>query len=226
MKIERLAKERKTFAQPAPEKAPESGTRAPLPEPPSVNAELKEYLREWRRNIAREKGIAAFVVMHDTALEELCLAAPSNSFELRRVRGFGEKKVQMYGEQILAAFRRFREGAHARPDSKEEKPRPAKETLRLLSEGRTFAEIAQIRGLSLQSVVTLVCDMTERGETRFQPEWLASGRYEEIAVACRQLGTERLKPIKEILPPEITYEEIRLAVTRLRTENSPKAICT
>lgn len=224
MNIQNLAKERKILVPPAPQRAPAAGTRAELSVPPSVDVELKEYLREWRRNISREKGIAAFTVMHDTSLEALCLAAPANLFELRRVPGFGEKKVQMYGEQILAAFRHFREGDRARRDSRKEKSRPAEETLRLLSEGRTFAEIAQIRGRSVQSVVTLVCDMTERGEMQFQPEWLATGRFEEITAACRQLGTERLKPIKEILPPEITYEEIRLAVTRLRTENSPQPI--
>jgi ATP-dependent DNA helicase RecQ len=226
MKMEHLAKKRKAFAQPALENEPAAaGTRPAISEPRSVDAELQEYLREWRRNTAREKGYPAFVVMHDTALEELCLAAPSNLPELRRVPGFGDKKVQMYGEQILAAFRRFREGERARQDSKEKRSRPAEETLRLLTEGRTFEEIAQIRGRSLQSVVTLVCGMTERGDTEFQPEWLAPGRYEEIAPACRQLGMERLKPIKEILPPEITYEEIRLAVARLRTEKSPQENC-
>lgn len=224
MKIERLAREGKTSVPP-PSKRLATGIQSALAGTPSPDGELKEYLREWRRNISREKGIAAFVVMHDTALDALCLAAPSNLFELRRVPGFGDKKIQMYGEPILAAFRRFREGERARQDSKEKKPRPAEETLRLLTEGRTLAEIAQIRGRSLQSVVTLVCDMIERGETEFQPEWLAPGRFEEISAACRQLGTERLKPIKETLPAEITYEEIRLAIARLRTANSPQEIC-
>jgi ATP-dependent DNA helicase RecQ len=225
MKIEHRAKGRKTFAQPAPEKMPATaGARPTLSGPRSVDAELKEYLREWRRNISLEKGIAAFIIMHDTALEELCLAAPSNLSELRRVPGFGDKKVQLYGEQILAVFRRFREGERARRDSKEKRSRPAEETLRLLTEGRTLEEIAQIRGSSLQSVATLVCEMIERGDAEFRPEWLAPGRYEEIAPVCRRLGTERLKPIKEILPPEITYEEIRLVVTRLRMENLPQKI--
>jgi ATP-dependent DNA helicase RecQ len=225
MRVEQLVKDRKNLAQSAPQKLPAAGTRAASSATSSVDHELKEYLHEWRRNVSLDKGIAAFVVMHDTALEALCLAAPSNLLELRRVPGFGEKKVQMYGEEILAAFRRFREGERARLDSKHAASRPAEETLRLLAEGRTLAEIAQIRGRTLQSVVSLVCGMTERGEMEFQPEWLAPGRFEEIAAACRQLGMERLRPIKEILPEEVTYEEIRLAMTRLRMENSPQKIC-
>jgi hypothetical protein len=38
-------------------------------------------------------------------------------------------------------------------------------------------------------------------------------------------GYQRLKPLKEILPPDITYSEIRLVVARLRrqsSQNSPQ----
>src|SRR5919109_3532430 len=107
--------------------------------------ELKEYMREWRRNISRQKGIAAFIVMHDTTLEQLCSAMPSSLSELRRVPGFGEKKTEMYGDEILAALERFRNGERARVETAVRRPRPAEETLRLLGEGRTFEEIAQIR---------------------------------------------------------------------------------
>jgi hypothetical protein len=40
-----------------------------------------------------------------------------------------------------------------------------------------------------------------------------------IEAACAQLGLEWLKPLKEALPPEITFEEIRLVVARLRRSN-------
>jgi ATP-dependent DNA helicase RecQ len=115
-------------------------------EPVSVDVELKEYLREWRRIVAREKGVAAFVVLHDSALMDLCAANPSNLLELRRVSGFGDKKVEMYGKEILDALRRFREGHRASNEGRQEASSPARETQRLLEEGRTFEEIAQIRG--------------------------------------------------------------------------------
>jgi ATP-dependent DNA helicase RecQ len=113
-------------------------------EPSLELLELKEYMREWRRNIARQKGIAAFIVMHDTTLEQLCSAMPSSLSELRRVPGFGEKKTEMYGDEILAALERYRNAEQARVETTARGPRPAEETLRLLGEGRTFEEIAQI----------------------------------------------------------------------------------
>ena len=185
-----------------------------------MDRELNEYLREWRRNAAKQKGISAFVVLHDSALEDLCLVEPSNLQELRRVSGFGEKKVEMYGKEILDVLRRFRQGERATNEGKQKVSSPAKETLRLLEEGRTFEEIAQLRARTLRAVVSLVADLIERGEAQFQPGWLAPERYNQIAAACRQLGMDRLKPLKEALPPEIPYEEIRLVIAHLRTETT------
>jgi ATP-dependent DNA helicase RecQ len=185
---------------------------------PSVDRELNEFLREWRRNTSKEQGIPAFMVLPDSALEDLCLVEPSNLQELRRVSGFGDKKVQMYGKQILEAIQNFRQGQRADSDWKAKPSRPAEETLRLLAEGRSFDEIAHIRQRTLRAVVSLVADMIERGEAKFQPGWMAPERYNQIAAACHQLGMDRLKPLKEALPPEIPYEEIRLVIACLRAK--------
>jgi len=186
----------------------------------SVDVELKEYLREWRRITAREKGVAAFLVLHDCALMDLCAANPSSLLELRRVPGFGDKKVEMYGKEILEALRRFREGGRASNQGRQEASSPAKETQRLIEEGRTFEEIAQIRGRRVQAVIEMAAKLIERGDVEFQPAWLPAARYSQIAAACHRLGTDRLKPLKEGLPPEISYEEIRLVIVRLRSERT------
>ena len=226
LEIELRAPRRKRDAARKPQTtySPRAHPVAPRPNAPTLSTsadfELKEYLREWRRITAREKGVAAFVVLHDSALVDLCVVKPTSLLELRRVSGFGDKRVEMYGKEILDALRRFREGDRASNEGKPKVSSPAKETLRLLEEGRTFEEIAQIRARTLRAVVSLVADMIERGDAEFQPGWLAPERYNQIAAACRQLGMDRLKPLKEALPPEIPYEEIRLVIAGLRTENA------
>jgi ATP-dependent DNA helicase RecQ len=226
LEIELRAPRRKRDAARKPQTtySPRAHPVAPRPNAPTLSTsadfELKEYLREWRRITAREKGVAAFVVLHDSALVDLCVVKPTSLLELRRVSGFGDKRVEMYGKEILDALRRFREGDRASNEGKPKVSSPAKETLRLLEEGRTFEEIAQIRARTLRAVVSLVADMIERGDAEFQPGWLDPERYNQIAAACRQLGMDRLKPLKEALPPEIPYEEIRLVIAGLRTENA------
>lgn len=69
--------------------------------------ELREYMREWRRNISREMSTPAFIVMHDTTLDDLCRARPSTLAQLRNISGFGDRKVEMYGQQILDALKAF-----------------------------------------------------------------------------------------------------------------------
>lgn len=196
---------------------------APLLQQANVDAPLRDYLGEWRRNTAREKGIAAFVIMHDTSLDDLCLVEPATLSELRRVSGFGDKKVEMYGEEILAAIRRFREGQRASSDWQVQASDPARETLRLLEEGRTFAEIAQIRGRRLQAVIALVAAMVERGDLAFSPDWIDPARLAAIAAACQRLGMDRLKPIKEALSKDYTYEEIRLVISNLKAQRPLQA---
>ncbi len=91
-----------------------------------VDPELRDYLREWRRAAAKQQGVPAFVVMHDSALEELCRQRPLSIPDLLRISGFGEYKAALYGPQIFEALERFRNGARAAP-MPDTKPRPTKQ---------------------------------------------------------------------------------------------------
>ena len=75
-----------------------------------VDSELIEYMREWRRSVAHVQGVPAFVVMHDTTLEELCRKQPKSVQELMSVSGIGIKKSQTYGLKIIEALNKFRAG--------------------------------------------------------------------------------------------------------------------
>jgi ATP-dependent DNA helicase RecQ len=186
---------------------------------PEGDSELREYLRMWRRDVAKKQGIPAFTVMHDTSLEELCRVMPESLAAIRGIHGFGERKTESYGREILAAISQFRQGARA--DETTDKKLPARqETLKLALEGKTLEEIARIRGRQLGSVVELVASMVESGELVFQSAWVEAGKYIEIEKACVQHGMERLKPLKDSLPPEITFEQIRLVAAHLRYEQA------
>ena len=194
-----------------------SSTEPPIKPPSIEDAQLREFLREWRRNAALEAGVPAFVVLPDTALEALCLAKPGSLEALRNVFGFGDKKVQRYGRQILDALQRFRNGQRVGGTTQVKPAHPREDTLELLQEGRTFEEIAQIRGRKLSSVVDMVSKMVETGEAEFRLNWMSPERYAQIEQAVQRLGQERLKPVKEALPEDFTYGEIRLVATHLRS---------
>ena len=200
-----------------PDRALESETFA-FRTAPAVDEELRELLREWRRNTARAQMSAAFVVMHDSTLDELCRVRPKTMVELRRVSGMGEKKCEKYGEEILETLRRFASGARASEEWHTRPSSPSEETLDLLKKGHTLKEIAQLRGRKISTVVVHVGDLLEKGEIAFQPEWVAPERVEKIREACAHLGTAWMKPIRDALPKDITYEEIRLVMSEFKRE--------
>jgi ATP-dependent DNA helicase RecQ len=188
----------------------------------AADRELREYLREWRRITAREQGVPAYVVLHDTSLDEICRLQPGSIAELLKITGIGERKADQYGVRILSALRKYRQGVRAAA-LPQNKTAPALETLRLLAEGKSFGEIAQIRGRQIATVVNAVAGLVEKGELEFRPEWIDRDKLAAIEAACATLDLERLerlKALKDALPPEITYDEIRLVVARLRREAS------
>ena len=113
-------------------------------------------------------------------------------------------------------FRRRTRSGRADKDG----PKPAEETMRLLAAGRTFEEIAKERGRKVSCVVSLVIRLMKTGELEFQPSWIAPEKQAQIADAAARLGSEWLKPLKDTLPPEITYEEIKLVLARLKQEHA------
>lgn len=182
------------------------------------NEELREFLREWRRNAAREKRMAAFLVLHDSTLDELCRKQPKNLRELRGISGMGEKKCEMYGREILGLFPRFASGERARKAGQVRPASPSEETRQLLEQGHTFAEIAQLRGRKVSSVVALVGDLLERGETQFQERWMSAERHQQIRAACQRLGLEMMKPVQEALAGQASPDEIRLVMAEMKRE--------
>ena len=93
---------------------------------------------------------------------------------------------------------------------------PAHVTARLLEEGRTFEEIAQTRGRQVSTIVATAAELVENGHVAFQPKWMDGGRRAAIEAACGRLGLDRLRPIKDALPADVTFDEIRLVVAELR----------
>ena len=88
--------------------------------------------------------------------------------------------------------------------------------MRLLGEGKSFVEIAQIRGRQLATVVNMVADLVEKGRLGYRMEWVGEEAHRQVSDAVHRLGSQWLKPLREALPPDITYEQIRLVVAWAR----------
>jgi ATP-dependent DNA helicase RecQ len=81
------------------------GDLAPRAETKPADAGLQAALRAWRADIARQRSVPAYVVLHDSTIDGIAAARPSTLNALRNIPGIGDKKLEHYGNEILALVR-------------------------------------------------------------------------------------------------------------------------
>ncbi len=64
-----------------------------------------EKLRSWRMNTAREKGLPAYMIFSDTTLQNIAAYKPTSLAALRGISGVGDKKLSLYGEELLSVLK-------------------------------------------------------------------------------------------------------------------------
>ncbi len=181
---------------------------------------LFEALREVRRAIAEAENVPPFVIFSDAALKDMCTKLPMTNEEFLTVSGVGEHKLKKYGLDFIQAIRTFCE---ANPERKPERmiaaapKKPSKkavgdshlETFQLHLQNLSMEEIAEKRELALSTVESHLIQCAQQGmEVNFTV--LIPAEYIPLLEeAVKQVGRDRLKPLKEHLPEEVSYFMIK-----------------
>jgi superfamily II DNA helicase RecQ len=71
----------------------------------SYDQGLFARLREWRKDVAAQRGVPAYVIFHDSTLQAIAQEKPTSLAMLSRIAGLGERKLINYGEHLLAVIR-------------------------------------------------------------------------------------------------------------------------
>jgi len=75
--------------------------------PPQTNDNpVFQALRTWRSQKAKEEGVPPYVIAHDAQLRAIAEAKPKTEVELKQVKGFGDRKIGKYGQEILEILSR------------------------------------------------------------------------------------------------------------------------
>ena len=75
------------------------------PAPTGVDEALFERLREKRLDLARAKGVPAYIVCQDRTLLEIAAYRPATREALTDIYGMGPARIESYGEPFLEAVR-------------------------------------------------------------------------------------------------------------------------
>jgi len=204
---------------------------------------LFEMLRALRKEVADSLRVPPFVVFSDASLKDMCIKYPLNRDEFLKVSGVGEIKAEKYGQKFMAIIKEYIENNNI--DLSKIKPQPAAETdnkkniaadkkfntaedekdvkedtrnisYKMYKEGKIIKEIAQERGLSQVTVENHLIYCAKLGYDINCSDFVSPQSEELILKAYREIGGDKLKPIKEALPPNITYTEIKFALCRLK----------
>jgi DNA helicase-2/ATP-dependent DNA helicase PcrA len=76
----------------------------PKRKPAESDSPVVAALKAWRLARSRADEVPAYVVFHNTTLEEIAARQPSTLHELAAVPGVGPAKLERYGPEVLAAL--------------------------------------------------------------------------------------------------------------------------
>ncbi len=84
------------------------------------------------------------------------------------------------------------------------------ETMDLYNKGMSVEQIAKERGLSKSTVIEHLCFLAERSLAKNIEKLVDKNKRKRIEKAIKEVGHERLKPIKEALGEDYSYDEIKI----------------
>ena len=176
-----------------------------------VNEELFGILRTLRREFSDAQNVPPYVVFADAVLSAMCAALPETDADLLALPGVGQAKLEKYGRRFLQVIRDWRANHRTVEPVKEkaELTDTERATYELAKEGKSIAEIAAERGLSIGTIETHLLCALYNGYPMEDSLFATPETERLILKVAQELKTDRLTSIKEKLPPEISYNVIR-----------------
>ena len=71
------------------------------PELRDADAALFEALRQHRTELAQQQGVPPYVILHDKTLYAICDLRPDSIGHLAAIPGIGERKLDLYGDDLI-----------------------------------------------------------------------------------------------------------------------------
>jgi ATP-dependent DNA helicase RecQ len=202
----------------------------------SKESGIFQALRSLRQTIAKQQNIPPYVVFSDSTLREMCAQLPLDREAMLGITGVGEVKFERYGPQFIEVIRRYVENPEsiespgsvqkgplkrgsAKKKKAENKDAEKKIPNHILTwqqfhEGMLLEEIAQERELRLSTVQGHLLRAANEGYEVDWDQFITPQQEAEVLKVFREVGGQRLRPIKEALPDDFDYFVIRIALQK------------
>lgn len=172
--------------------------------------DLLSQLKLWRKTIAAENKVPAYVIFHDTTLNDLAERKPTNEHQMLQIQGMGQVKFERFGLQILDIINKFGSS------SKVEKRSTFEITFQLYQQGLSIEEMANARQLSENTIYQHLAKLFEEGKPVDLNKFVSEYEVNQVKTIRKKLSnTNQLKPIYEALEGKLDYRKIGLALSLL-----------
>jgi ATP-dependent DNA helicase RecQ len=196
----------------------------------SENSDLFEALRALRKKVAQQAEIPPYVVFADSTLREMSKFYPQDKDAMLEIKGVGEQKYEKFGRIFEEEIKRFVtengieidkssnliESSQRKPSSvgtrnKTSAGEPSHLfTYKLFMEGVSIKEIAKERKMSAITIQNHLFKCAEEEDVEIDWDAFIPREFEDAIIqAVEEVGSEKLKPIKEALPEEVDYMAIK-----------------
>ena len=176
--------------------------------------QLYQKIKLWRDQLAEEKNVPVYLILPAKTMVELSNTVPVTLSQLKKVKGFGKKKIQQFGEEILnLLLEEIPEDQRGLIHEEEEEvvvvKKPTHEiSFDLWKSGLTIDEIAVERGFAASTIQGHLLKYVASGDIDLNiliaPEKIAT--MQEMFQEC---GPINLSEARDILGEEFAYWELR-----------------
>jgi hypothetical protein len=183
-------------------------------------------LMKWRNDMAGEHNTSGYMVLPQKTVAELARLRPTTSDELLAIKGFGKTKVKQIGADILAIIQthadrsetaaKLRQAAKT-PKLKEPKIPSITITLTLFQSGKSIADIATERSLSVGTVEGHLAKCISSGDLSVE-DVLPADRIRAIRSYYETNEPESLSEALQAIGDGVTYNEIRFVLNAMQVE--------
>ncbi|HZK33073.1 MAG TPA: DNA helicase RecQ [Tissierellaceae bacterium] len=187
----------------------------------SFDEDLFEKLRELRYSLSQEKEIPPFMVFHDSSLREMASYFPRDKGSFLNIKGVGQKKFESYGEKFIEIINKYAEDKGIKVEEKEpleivrdELIDRYEKTYNCYLQGLSLKEISEKRNFVQSTIIQHLGRCEKQGKSVDWARFIDKDKEEKILETIKEIGLEKLKPIKEKLGDEYSYEDIRLVIVK------------
>jgi len=177
-----------------------------------VQANLLDDLVQFRFDLASNRKVKTDSIVDDRTLFQMAYTIPKTPAEMLSVLN-DSHKMKTVGNLFLTRIEMFLS-----------KPARVKKhttlvTLDLFEKGKTVQEISSMRGLKTSTIVSHLCQCYLNGENVDMSLVVSSQIIKQVKSLKKIYGSSKeLKPYHDALNGEVSYEQIRAALTVLSKE--------